>query len=650
MPSARAMQLHVGLRSLTLAQCNVCVDLHRLASFLVAAPNLLELATATDRVRQVRIDPAVPDTTAQPRLLAARMASGVVVGRKEVAAGPRARTAQVNLKSKGSNYGMESYTYSFSRVFSESTTQAAYFQETAGPMVSDLLNFRHKVNVVMAYGSSGSGKTFTIEGTAEEAGLIPRAIQKIFTDQAPQLCVQVSYYEVYNEAVYDLIAAVPPHQTRPQLKVRENVQGQVHVEGLLQVDCRSCHEALEVFRKASRLRQHASTGLNSCSSRSHAIFTALCSKIHFVDLAGSERAARTYNTSKRLRESACINSSLSTLGRCLQALRANSTAASSAHVRPVPYRECKLTHLFKDILHGEGALALLVCVSPLAADYEETHHVLKYAALASKIKVALPPPVRSLAALCPLDSQGISSSQHQEVTEGLQEQIETLEEKLGAMEAQVLAHNEMLTAAEVCIRQEVVQELECMVSELRLEYDEQLGELQQQLAGKDLELAALRGQLLQQTSSTGGREVVVGAQDVIGSPIPAAAAAAPAAAPAAPAPPPAPPAPPPAAPAAPAAAAAPPSTRRGRKVAPQKEVEAVSPPLPAGAPPAYDSLNTGRTVVKELGAVSSPTKAASPSPKRGGKVVKEGEAAGQGLSASPVAARTRRPAKRRKAH
>lgn len=100
------------------------------------------------------------------------------------------------------------------------------------------------------------------------------------------------------------------------------------------------------------------------------------------------------------RESACINSSLSTLGRCLQALRANSTAASSAHVRPVPYRECKLTHLFKDILHGEGALALLVCVSPLAADYEETHHVLKYAALASKIKVALPPPVRCVSAPC----------------------------------------------------------------------------------------------------------------------------------------------------------------------------------------------------------------------------------------------------------
>ncbi|GAB4824165.1 hypothetical protein N2152v2_011211 [Parachlorella kessleri] len=312
--------------------------------------------------------------------------------------------------------GDRGQTYSFTRVFDEETPQLEYFANTAEPLVRDLLrNPRHN-SVMMAYGITAAGKTYTIEGTHQQPGVMPRALEALFQglqSHVETLSVRVSYYEVYNEQIFDLLEDAPlgPGQHRPALRLKEDNQGRVLVGGLTEVEVTSAEEALEVQRRGSKQRQRAQTGLNYNSSRSHSIFTVMLyqprtaaaggddaadqqeedegeqeqrlGRLSFVDLAGSERAQRTGNVGVRLKESVAINSSLMTLGRCLEALRWNQQHKNGAKV--VPYRESKVTHLFRDALHGWGQVILSVNVSPCAKDYDETSHVLKYAALATQI-------------------------------------------------------------------------------------------------------------------------------------------------------------------------------------------------------------------------------------------------------------------------
>jgi hypothetical protein len=177
------------------------------------------------------------------------------------------------------------------------------------------------------------------------------------------------------------------------LKLKEDRAGQIWIPGLSQKLVETADEAKQTLVSGLAGRRHAATGMNKKSSRSHSVIMInisdtqtkqWVSSLSFVDLAGSERQMRTGNEGLRLKESVAINSSLMTLGRCLEALRWNHDNKPKRK-RHIPFRQAKITHAFKNAFLGSGSTVLLVNVSASARDYEETVHVLKYASLATAL-------------------------------------------------------------------------------------------------------------------------------------------------------------------------------------------------------------------------------------------------------------------------
>lgn len=267
-------------------------------------------------------------------------------------------------------------------------------------------NFEGYHTCIFAYGQTGSGKSYTMMGTPERPGLIPRTCEDLFqrieSTESPDITyhVRVSYFEVYNEHVRDLL--VPRTDPPYYLKIRESPKDGPYVKDLTDVPVRSYAEIMKYMRKGDASRTTASTKMNDTSSRSHAVFTIMLKQIHhdlstdettertarirLVDLAGSERANRTEATGQRLREGSNINKSLTTLGRVIAALA--DTKQGRHGIRKskdvVPYRDSILTWLLKDSLGGNSKTAMIACISP--TDYEETLSTLRYADQAKHIR------------------------------------------------------------------------------------------------------------------------------------------------------------------------------------------------------------------------------------------------------------------------
>ncbi|TWW67778.1 Kinesin-like protein KIF23, partial [Takifugu flavidus] len=224
--------------------------------------------------------------------------------------------------------------------------------------------------------------------------------------------VFVSYIEVYNNYIYDLLEDVqfdPIRPKPPQSKIlREDQNHNMYVAGCTEVEVKSTEEAFEVFWKGQKKRRIANTQLNRESSRSHSVFTVKLaqapldadgdhilqdknqvnvSQLCLVDLAGSERTNRTRAQGSRLREAGNINQSLMTLRTCIEVLRENQMCGTS---KMVPYRDSKVTHLFKNYFDGEGKVRMVVCVNPKADDYEETMLVMRFAEMTQEVEVARP--------------------------------------------------------------------------------------------------------------------------------------------------------------------------------------------------------------------------------------------------------------------
>ncbi|KAL2179144.1 uncharacterized protein P884DRAFT_276212 [Thermothelomyces heterothallicus CBS 202.75] len=275
-------------------------------------------------------------------------------------------------------------------------------------------NFEGYHTCIFAYGQTGSGKSYTMMGTPEQPGLIPRTCEDLFEriaaaqEETPNISynVRVSYFEVYNEHVRDLLVPVLPNQPPYYLKIRESPTEGPYVKDLTEVPVRSLGEILRYMRIGDSNRTTASTKMNDTSSRSHAVFTIMLKQIHhdletdetterssrirLVDLAGSERAKSTEATGQRLREGSNINKSLTTLGRVIAALadpkqqRARAGRKDGGSASVVPYRDSILTWLLKDSLGGNSKTAMIACVAP--SDYEETLSTLRYADQAKRIR------------------------------------------------------------------------------------------------------------------------------------------------------------------------------------------------------------------------------------------------------------------------
>ncbi|KAL1956042.1 hypothetical protein VTO42DRAFT_7857 [Malbranchea cinnamomea] len=264
-------------------------------------------------------------------------------------------------------------------------------------------NFEGYNTCIFAYGQTGAGKSYTMMGTPEKPGLIPRTCEDLFqrieNSESPDTSyhVRVSYFEVYNEHVRDLL--VPRTDPPYYLKIRESPTEGPYVKDLTDVPVRSYAEILKYIRKGDASRTTASTKMNDTSSRSHAVFTIMLKQIHhdlstdettertarirLVDLAGSERAKATEATGQRLREGSNINKSLTTLGRVIAAL-ADNKPGRRKNKDVVPYRDSILTWLLKDSLGGNSKTAMIACIAP--SDYEETLSTLRYADQAKRIR------------------------------------------------------------------------------------------------------------------------------------------------------------------------------------------------------------------------------------------------------------------------
>ncbi|KAK4457763.1 P-loop containing nucleoside triphosphate hydrolase protein [Cladorrhinum samala] len=268
-------------------------------------------------------------------------------------------------------------------------------------------NFEGYHTCIFAYGQTGSGKSYTMMGTPDEPGLIPRTCEDLFQRISEaeaeadnvRYTVRVSYFEVYNEHVRDLLVPVVPNQAPYYLKIRESPTEGPYVKDLTEVPVHNYEEIIRHMRTGDENRTVASTKMNDTSSRSHAVFTIMLkqiyhnletdettersSRIRLVDLAGSERAKSTEATGARLREGSNINKSLTTLGRVIAAL-ADPKKTNRGGTTVVPYRDSILTWLLKDSLGGNSKTAMIACIAP--SDYEETLSTLRYADQAKRIR------------------------------------------------------------------------------------------------------------------------------------------------------------------------------------------------------------------------------------------------------------------------
>ncbi|GMT24214.1 hypothetical protein PFISCL1PPCAC_15511, partial [Pristionchus fissidentatus] len=209
--------------------------------------------------------------------------------------------------------------------------------------------------------------------------------------------VFISYVEIYNNYCYDLLDNGPVEQNLPSLDMHMDANRMVFVGKVREVEVENVEEAMQLLLQGDNRRRVSDTLLNKESSRSHSVFTvklamAPCEQyeIHpiddssrivvgqfsLVDLAGSERAKRTLNTGERLNEAAKINQSLMTLRQCFDKLRKNQRSALQ---ESVPYRDTKLTYLFKNFFEGSGKVRMIICANPRPDDYEENQNVLGFA-------------------------------------------------------------------------------------------------------------------------------------------------------------------------------------------------------------------------------------------------------------------------------
>uniref|UniRef100_A0A8C1ZGY9 Kinesin family member 20Ba n=1 Tax=Cyprinus carpio TaxID=7962 RepID=A0A8C1ZGY9_CYPCA len=211
--------------------------------------------------------------------------------------------------------------------------------------------------------------------------------------------IWVSFCEIYNENIHDLLEQHSNNALRrTNLRLCQDVKGNSFIKDLRWVQVSSADEALKVMKLGKRNQSISSTKLNLLSSRSHSIFSVRTLKVVDVgvgiprvesvselalcDLAGSERCAKTLNIGERLKEAGNINTSLLSLGKCINALRNNQQARQH-----VPFRESKLTHYLQGYFTGRSKACMIVNINQCASMYDETLNVLKFSAVAQKVVV-----------------------------------------------------------------------------------------------------------------------------------------------------------------------------------------------------------------------------------------------------------------------
>nr|DAD22435.1 TPA_asm: hypothetical protein HUJ06_023898 [Nelumbo nucifera] len=284
--------------------------------------------------------------------------------------------------------------YSFDYAFGPDCTNLDVYKTSISSKISGVVQGLNAA--IFAYGSTGSGKTYTMVGTEGDSGLMVLSLHTIFDliksdTSSDDFEVTCSYLEVYNEVIYDLLEKSSGH-----LELREDPQEGIVVAGLRCIKVHSADKILELLNLGNSRRKMESTDANATSSRSHAVLEItvrrkqrnqyrnhiVCGKLALVDLAGSERASETNCRGQKLRDGANINRSLLALANCINALGKQRKKGLAY----VPYRNSKLTRILKDGLSGNSQTIMIATISPANNQYHHTVNTLKYADRAKEIK------------------------------------------------------------------------------------------------------------------------------------------------------------------------------------------------------------------------------------------------------------------------
>ncbi|XP_062543468.1 kinesin-like protein subito isoform X2 [Armigeres subalbatus] len=355
--------------------------------------------------------------------------------------------------------------FTFSEIFDDTVSQAEVYDRCIKPAMQNISGERGAT--FLTYGTSGSGKTYTLLGNHSNPGIVPRAIEQVFVENADNISphpslkidktsvsfldddsvcrelkkvesmkkmlsistghskmksiirkehdflpnkdpdlrvfIWVSFVEIYNENVYDLLGQDSIFGKRKPMKILSN-EGNAYIKDLSCIFAGSSEDAYHILQFGLQSATYGSTDVNSNSSRSHSIFFmtvvsySLTSQLinysvyKFCDLAGSERLKKTGNFGDRLKEAQKINTSLMVLGRCLETVHKNQKSKKLAEI--VPVRDSKLTMLIQSALLGKEKLSMIVNLYPTEEYYDENLNVLNFSSIAKQIVLQRKPTQR----------------------------------------------------------------------------------------------------------------------------------------------------------------------------------------------------------------------------------------------------------------
>ncbi|KAK5986984.1 Kinesin motor domain-containing protein [Trichostrongylus colubriformis] len=269
--------------------------------------------------------------------------------------------------------------FTFDAAFGPNSSQMDIHEASTSPLVDTVVSGYNAT--VFAYGATGSGKTFTMIGTKDRPGLMSLLTQSLYQKITDEYQVQLSYLEIYNEVIRDLLSP-----SGAMLDLMEDDKGNIRVPGLSTVRAPNLSRIMQILQEGNLRRTQEATEANMTSSRSHALLQVSLlknnrpySKLFLIDLAGSERASNTNNRGQRLKEGAAINRSLLALGNVINSLSSNVKG------RYVNYRDSKLTRLLKDSLGGNARTCMIAHVTAASGHFEETYNTLVYASRAKNI-------------------------------------------------------------------------------------------------------------------------------------------------------------------------------------------------------------------------------------------------------------------------
>ncbi|XP_062518729.1 kinesin-like protein KIF20A isoform X2 [Corticium candelabrum] len=463
------------------------------------------------------------------------------------------------------------YKFSFSRVFPPSSSQTDMFRATCQPVIAALISDMQS-SLVFSFGVTNSGKTFTIEGTQQDAGVLPRSLDVLFNSVGPRLMVDtifrpekyndisemdeqqslversvlnevcsysslavtgvscktpsadttsvrlgehstsssdgelsdlvntlqhrsrdttcldlsdadsqfsvfVSYVEIYNECLYDLLDVIPKkQQERRALPLSEDKSGNIYVKYLRRINVMSADDALRAVALGRKNRHVVATLFNEHSSR----------RISFVDLAGSERTPKISVAKTRVKESGNINKSLLTLKNCITTIRYNNNHRSNQRI--IPYRESKLTRLLQNFFLNKGSISMIVNVSSDPNMFDETLHVLRFSAVASQVRIAVPVNETVVS--------DDSSEDEDEEFDTLLEEIENLREENLMLKREIRHEKSALQWQELRLRDQFTAESIKKLTEMDICYQESIDSERIRMEEAEQRRLSLQGRMM----------------------------------------------------------------------------------------------------------------------------------------------------------